>query len=264
MPGQAAIGLLVRLSRAYTRAISPVAFVARRFVRHAAQVSRDPRRVCVDVGAGTAPYRREIVEAFRVVHYVPVDIAPAIADAVVADAHLLPFVTASVDLVVSFDVIQHIGEPERVLAEVARILRPAGIVILTFPFMYPECDFRDYQRWSMAGMEALMRRCGLNPMLSSRRGGFVFAAVCALNWVLQHVVPGQRRSWRQARTWSGVARSALVAALTLPTNLLGWLALLFDAIVRGHGAYMGGAILATRGPEIEDSAPVDPLHRTRR
>ena len=261
MPGEAAIRFLVRLSRAYTRVISPVAFVARRFLRRAARESPEPRSVCLDVGAGTAPYRREIVDAFRVAHYVPVDIAPAICDAVVADARLLPFRTGSVDLVVSFDVIQHIAEPERVLAEVARILRPAGIVIVTFPFMYPECDFRDYQRWTVAGMEEMMRRCGLNPVLSSRRGGFVFAAVCALNWVLQHVVPGQRRSWRQARTWSGVVRSAMVAALTLPTNVLGWLALLFDAVVPARGAYMGGAILATRGSSIETAAPASPTHR---
>jgi SAM-dependent methyltransferase len=256
MPGQAAIQFLVRLSRAYTRLSSPVAFLARRFVRRAGHVSREPRAVCVDVGAGTVPYQRDVIEAFGVTQYVPVDIAPAIPDAVVPDARLLPFRVGSVDLVVSFDVIQHISQPERVLAEFARILRPGGLVLITFPFMYPECDFRDFQRWTMAGMAELMQQYGLSPVLTARRGGLVFAGICLINWLLQHIVPGQRRSWRQARTWSGVARSAVVAALTLPTNLLGWLALLCDAMVRTKGAYMGGAILATR------SADIDPVMTT--
>jgi SAM-dependent methyltransferase len=249
MSGQTVMQRLVWLSRAYTRCTSPIAFLARRFVRRAAQQVAGPRALCLDVGAGTAPYRREVLEHFRVGHYVAVDVAPAVADAVIADARLLPFRSGSVDLVVSFDVIQHIAQPERVLAEVARVLRPGGAVIVTFPFMYAECDLRDFQRWTIAGMEELMQRCGLRPVLSARRGGFLFTGVCALNWLLQHLVPGQRRSWRQARTWRGVLRSAVVALLTLPTNVLGWLALLVDAAVGGRGAYMGGAVLATRATD---------------
>jgi ubiquinone/menaquinone biosynthesis C-methylase UbiE len=262
MPAQLAMQFLVRLSRAYTRLSSPVAFLARRFVRQAARLSPRESGVCIDIGAGTAPYRRDVIAAFRVARYVAVDIAPAIPDAVVADARLLPFRSSAVELVVSFDAIQHIAEPERVLAEVARILRPGGLVVLTFPFMYAECDFLDYQRWTIAGMEDLMVRCGLVPILSSRRGGFLFAAVCGANWALQHVVPGQRRSWRQTRTWGGVARSAVVALLTLPTNLLGWLALLFDAVAGGKGAYMGGAILAQRRQETPAPAAKDAAARS--
>jgi SAM-dependent methyltransferase len=242
------MSMLVGLSRAYTRLSSPVAFLARRFVRRAAVVADRPREICVDLGAGWAPYRSEIVAAFGVQQYVPVDVAPAIADAVVADARALPFRADSVDLVVSFDAIQHIAEPERVIAEVARVLRVGGIAIVTYPFMYPECDFHDFQRWTNEGMTDLLIRHGLKPLLCARRGGFAFAAVCGLNWLLQHAVPGQRRSWREARTWYGVVRSALVAALTLPTSLLGWLALLIDAVLPSRGAYMGGAILATRPP----------------
>ncbi|GIV97978.1 MAG: type 11 methyltransferase [Herpetosiphonaceae bacterium] len=43
----------------------------------------------------------------------------------------LPFVSGSFDAVVSWDVIEHVRSPERMLAEIARVLVPGGSVLLT-------------------------------------------------------------------------------------------------------------------------------------
>jgi SAM-dependent methyltransferase len=43
----------------------------------------------------------------------------------------LPLPTASYDAVVCWDVIEHVQNPERVLAEVARVLRPGGSALMT-------------------------------------------------------------------------------------------------------------------------------------
>jgi SAM-dependent methyltransferase len=52
------------------------------------------------------------------------------APRVCGDMEQLPFGDASVELVFSWAAIEHVPNPERVLAEVARVLRPGGIALL--------------------------------------------------------------------------------------------------------------------------------------
>src|SRR5262249_3224066 len=49
------------------------------------------------------------------------------------DAAALPFADAAVDAVTMLDVLEHIPEPEEVLAEARRVLRPGGVLILSVP-----------------------------------------------------------------------------------------------------------------------------------
>jgi SAM-dependent methyltransferase len=48
-----------------------------------------------------------------------------------ADAHELPFADASIDVVLGNLVVMHLSRPERAMAELARVLRPGGRVVLT-------------------------------------------------------------------------------------------------------------------------------------
>lgn len=50
----------------------------------------------------------------------------------------LPFEKNAFDAVVSCEVIEHLQEPERMLAEVARVLKPGGIFVLTTPYRLTE------------------------------------------------------------------------------------------------------------------------------
>jgi SAM-dependent methyltransferase len=49
---------------------------------------------------------------------------------VCAAAEALPFIDQSLDLVASFDVLEHLSEPEAALEEMARVLKPGGTLIL--------------------------------------------------------------------------------------------------------------------------------------
>lgn len=53
------------------------------------------------------------------------------------DGRHLPFRSESVDLVVAFDVLEHIDDDERVVTEMRRVLRPGGSALITVP-----CDMK--------------------------------------------------------------------------------------------------------------------------
>jgi SAM-dependent methyltransferase len=49
------------------------------------------------------------------------------------DVTALPVATASQDLVVCWDVLEHLPAPERALAEIGRVLKPGGLAVLALP-----------------------------------------------------------------------------------------------------------------------------------
>ena len=51
----------------------------------------------------------------------------------------LPFVNDSFDAVLCYDVLEHVQDPERTLAEVYRVLKPAGLFLTVFPpYFHPK------------------------------------------------------------------------------------------------------------------------------
>jgi SAM-dependent methyltransferase len=59
--------------------------------------------------------------------------APANATFAVADVHALPFEDARFDLVVCFEVIEHVERQDEVIAELARVLAPGGVLAVSSP-----------------------------------------------------------------------------------------------------------------------------------
>lgn len=51
----------------------------------------------------------------------------------VEDALNLSFEDNTFDLLVSVEVIEHVGRPERMIEEIRRVLRPGGLALITFP-----------------------------------------------------------------------------------------------------------------------------------
>lgn len=80
---------------------------------------------------------------------------------VFADAGCLPFGDAGIDCVVLKDVLEHVRGPQRALAEIARVIRPGGRLMLWMPFMYPIHDApHDYQRFTAHGLVAYLTEHG--------------------------------------------------------------------------------------------------------
>lgn len=75
---------------------------------------------------------------------------------IIADAHRLPFKDESFELVIADAVLEHVKNPQRVVAEIYRVLKNGGQVYANLPFLqryhnYPD----DFTRWTFAGLKYL-------------------------------------------------------------------------------------------------------------
>jgi SAM-dependent methyltransferase len=87
----------------------------------------------LDVYCGARPYE----PLFGPARYVGLDIDDAYGCADVVSDEFLPFPDASFDLCLCTQAFYFVPEPERAVAEFARVLRPGGHVLLTLPVVYP-------------------------------------------------------------------------------------------------------------------------------
>jgi SAM-dependent methyltransferase len=116
----------------------------------------------LDVGCGRKPYR-EFIPAAR---YVGLEIdTPRTRASFAADAYYdgrtLPFPEASFDAVLCSQVFEHVFTPPEFLAEICRVLRPGGRLVLTVPFVWDEHEQpHDFARYSSFGLRALLEREG--------------------------------------------------------------------------------------------------------
>ena len=239
-----------KASRFYNRWTQPIAFLVRNFIAKSGKlVSPHTGDMCLDVGAGTAPYRAEIEKYWGIVNYAAMDVAPSDSTSIVASADNIPLHSDSVDLVVCFDVLQHLQNYGKSLDEMARVLRPGGVIILSVPFVYSECDMHDFRRWTMEGIVYELNSRGFDVVSSRTRGGMLFALGCLGVWAMQHILPGQRRGWRSQKNIASVVRAVAVMALTSMPLALSWIALALDTLLPPNGLYMGVLICAQKQTE---------------
>ena len=101
---------------------------------------------------------------------------------VVSSGYALPYATAAFDLVCLFDAIEHIEDDARVLREVARILKPGGLVMLTVPayqFLYANNDrvAQHHRRYSRARLRAAIEPSGLSIERNSHSNVLLFPLI---------------------------------------------------------------------------------------
>jgi hypothetical protein len=116
----------------------------------------------IDVGAGNSPYR----ELFDHVRYESTDWEHSVhpgARAVdhVGPAHDLPVPDAAYDAVLCTQVLEHVPNPDAVIAELYRVLRPGGRLYLTVPLAWElhELPF-DFYRYTPHGLAHILGGAG--------------------------------------------------------------------------------------------------------
>lgn len=117
----------------------------------------------LDIGAGDKPWA-DMVRPF-VAEHVALDHeeGPHSKDGIelLASAYNIPADTASFDTVLCTDVLEHLEEPRRALAEAYRILAPGGHGIYTVPHIWHlHEEPRDFYRYTRHGLAYLFQQAG--------------------------------------------------------------------------------------------------------
>jgi SAM-dependent methyltransferase len=140
---------------------------------HLARALRDlaplARGRLLDVGCGTKPY----VPIFRpyVTEYIGLEREGTFTDThastrgkpdVLYDGSRIPFVDASFDTVLSIQVLEHTPRPDLLMAEMARVLKTDGTLLLSAPFSFRlHEEPNDFFRYTPHGFGALCDQVGL-------------------------------------------------------------------------------------------------------
>lgn len=96
----------------------------------------------LDIGCGKMPYKKYILESSEVKNYTGLDIENAleydqiIRPDVTWDGIVMPFDAERFDCAIGTEVLEHCPEPEVVLKETYRVLKPNGVFFFTVPFLW--------------------------------------------------------------------------------------------------------------------------------
>jgi SAM-dependent methyltransferase len=88
---------------------------------------------------------------------------------VAADGMQLPFKTGSFDHTICSEVLEHLADDRKALHELARVMKPSGQVIITFPhrkfyFAYDDHFVKHLRRYELSEMEDRLQAVGLRPV----------------------------------------------------------------------------------------------------
>jgi glycosyltransferase involved in cell wall biosynthesis len=196
--------------------------------------SRGPRAL-LDLGAGTKPYAPIYEPYFSDctsvdVEYSPHDIARVDR---IASADDLPFGAASFDCVVCTEVLEHCRQPDLVLREISRVLRPDGRLFLTTPLLRPLHEMpHDYFRFTPSSLRFLAESADLSVEQIVPRGDYAALLLLTLQLPLTKVL--QRLSRLAGRSFYNYSNPLVYGTVVAPQ--LGYLALWRKARGQPEGA----------------------------
>ncbi|MBI2041620.1 MAG: class I SAM-dependent methyltransferase [Candidatus Nealsonbacteria bacterium] len=162
----------------------------------------------VNLGSGTQRIRKDVIN-MDIHAYHNVDI--------VGDIYNLPFAENEADAVICDQVLEHLNNPDRALLEMARALKPGGLIYIAVPFVagyHSSPD--DYYRFTKNGLEATMESAGFLKLKSGIRHGPTSGFLSVFNqWLAMIFCFGSDKTYQ---LWL-----IIFTALTFPLKFLDYL-----------------------------------------
>ena len=145
----------------------------------------------LDVGCGKMPYKNYVLENSMVTSYTGLDIDSALTyDAQVRpdyiwDGSQMPFKNTTYECAIATEVLEHCPDPETVLKEVFRVLKPGGVFFFTVPFLWNLHEVpHDEYRYTPFSLERHLKAAGFSSIQIKATGGWHAAMAQMLGlWV---------------------------------------------------------------------------------
>lgn len=148
-----------------------------------------------DLGCGEAPFKAFFEQYCD--EYVGVDWAGSYHDTradIAADLNkVLPIEDAQADSLVSISVMEHLSEPQTMLNESYRILKPGGHMVMQVPWqwMVHEAPY-DFYRYSPYGLKHMFEKAGFQDVQVEPEGGFFSMWFLKICYFLRRLVKGPK------------------------------------------------------------------------
>lgn len=201
--------LIKKLARVYLRLFSmiegpelePSLFHSHYLSARATESARKRARGCLrgdvlDVGAGTGSGLKFLAEGSQ---YYPTDIDSArdyrdttisrkgVALAKVCSVYDIDYADNRFDACMALNLLEHLEDPDRAVAEMRRVVKPDGLVFLLVPFYFPVHGYpNDYWRWTPLGLRLWLQNRGIEPIDCFPCGKTVHAILLNLNLFLRN------------------------------------------------------------------------------
>ncbi len=155
----------------------------------------------LDIGCGKMPYKQYVLENSKIQNYTGLDIESALQyDENVKpdftwDGITMPFEDASFDCAFGTEVLEHCPEPEVVLKEVFRVLKPGGVFFFTVPFLWNLHEVpHDEYRYTPFSLTRHLKNSGFTDITLKATGGWHAAMAQMLGlWVRRSPMASQKR-----------------------------------------------------------------------
>ena len=175
----------------------------------------------LDVGSGDASYTglMDSSNHLYTIDYPTTNKKYQSAPNIFADARCLPVANANIDIVLLFEVLEHVPDVQKVAEEVRRVLRPGGEFYLSVPFIYPIHDApNDFWRFTVYGITDLLENHGFETLKLVTHGNTLVAALQMFNLGLLEIC----RDCYQRSSVFGIIFGLLFYPITLSVNFLAW------------------------------------------
>jgi SAM-dependent methyltransferase len=189
----------------------------------------------LDFGCGSKPYEALFTKANG---YIGVDLETTGHDHVDSkvdvyyDGRALPFETDQFDAVVSFEVFEHVFNLTEVLAEISRVTKESGLLLISIPFAWPEHEVPyDFARYTSFGIAHVLKNSGYQVIEIRKTTTHVLAVFQMFMDYLAQLGP---RSW---------IRPVLQLIVIAPTTLVAYL---LNAILPKSYAYFCNTVVLVR------------------
>jgi SAM-dependent methyltransferase len=129
--------------------------------------------VTLDIGAGWLAFKKILTSRFDIQYY-SCDVVPTQSLDFIADAFHLPVGNGTLSNAICSAVMEHVGEPQILLDEIANSLSPGGILLITAPhFHYIHAEPNDFFRFTRYGLKYILEHAGFQVLEIQPVGGLV-------------------------------------------------------------------------------------------